>query len=243
MSFLSVCNLKKNYAGVNVLDIPALDVEKGAITAVIGTNGAGKSTLLSIIGGLIKPDGGSVHYNGAEFSASHAYDIQTARSLAYVFQKPVMFNSSVYDNIAFGLKIRRRTKREVRSRVLEAAEWTGLTGLLKRKAVTLSGGEAGRVSLARVLALRPELLLLDEPTANLDPQSVLIIENLISKINAEFGTTILLVTHNMFQAKRLAQNAVLLIGGRIIERGKARELFENPADEQTKNFISGKMIY
>jgi len=243
MSFLSVQNLKKSYAGVDVLDIEELEIEKSRITAIIGTNGAGKSTLLYIIDGLVRPDAGKVIYNGVEHSASSTYDIETARTKAHVFQKPLMFNSSVFENIAYGLQVRGLTKSEISLKVLEAAEWTDLTSLLRRKAVTLSGGEASRVSLARALVLKPNLIMMDEPTANLDPRNVLMIEELIARINNEFGITILLVTHNMFQAKRLATSAVLLLDGKIIEQGSTQGLFENPEKEETKNFISGKMVY
>jgi tungstate transport system ATP-binding protein len=243
MSNVSVHNLRKTYAGTTVLDIPRLEFEKGSITAIIGANGAGKSTLLHIIDGLTTPDSGKILYNNAEHSVSITYDINTARTKAHVFQKPLLFNSSVYDNIAYGLKIRGIPKDEIKKTVTETAKLTDLTDLLKRKAITLSGGEGGRVSIARVLALHTELLLLDEPTADLDPGNVLAIENIITKINREFGTTIILVTHNMFQVKRLAKNVVLLMDGKVIEYGSVEQLFDNPASEQARNFIEGKIVY
>jgi tungstate transport system ATP-binding protein len=243
MSNLSIHDLRKTYSGADVLNIPHLEFEKGIITAIIGANGAGKSTLLHIIDGLIKPDKGKVIYNQAEHSASITYDIPTARTKAHVFQKPLLFNSTVYNNIAYGLKIRGAGASEIRKKVAETAELTDLTSLLKRKAITLSGGEAGRVSIARVLALQPDLLLLDEPTADLDPGNILTIEKIILRTNQDFGTTIILVTHNMLQVKRLSKNVVLLIDGKVAEYGSTGQLFENPASKQAKDFISGKLIY
>ncbi|MDR1560394.1 MAG: ABC transporter ATP-binding protein [Clostridiales bacterium] len=240
---LTVENLKKIYRANTVLDIPAFGLEKGLITALIGPSGAGKSTLLKIINGLVKPDEGRVVFEGAEFSRTRHYGIGAARKMAMVFQAPALFNVSVYENIAFGLKVRRTGRRETAEKVTEIAEWLGLENMLRRKARTLSGGEAIRVSLARAMVLNPRLLLMDEPTANLDPMNVAIIEEMIARANKERGITVLLVTHNMFQARRLGERAVLIISGKIVERAACAEMFENPAHRETSDFISGKMIY
>ncbi len=243
MKLLEIDNLTKSYNGKLVLDIKNCEIKKGEITSLIGPSGAGKSTLLSIINGIEKPDTGKVLFENDEFSQSKNYSIQIARKMALVFQKPSMFNTSVFNNIAYGLRIRNFKGSNVKEKVEFIAEWTGVQDLLKQNAVTLSGGEASRVSLARAMVLNPDLLLMDEPTANLDPKNVEIIENMIRKSNDEFNTTVFLITHNMFQARRLARKTMVIMDGRIIETNDTEEIFLNSENEQTKDFLTGRMIY
>ena len=160
-----------------------------------------------------------------------------------VFQKPVVFNTSVYKNIAYGLKLRGIPKGEITESVEEILELTGLKDRMKQKARTLSGGEAQRLNLARAMVFKPKVLLLDEPTANLDPANVAMIEKLIMHAKTEYGTSVIIVTHNMFQAKRISDNAVFLLNGSIVESGKSAQLFSKPQDSRTMDFIEGKMIY
>lgn len=242
-SILEAENLKKIYHGKSVLDVDRLSIKEGRITAIIGPSGAGKTTLLSILNGIEKPEEGRVLFNEEEHSASRNYSPDSVQKMAMVFQKPVMFNTTVYHNITYGLKIRKMKQDEIQRRLREAASWTGLSELLKQKAVTLSGGEAGRVSVARAMVLKPTLLLMDEPTANLDPANVSIIEDMIKSANKEFGTTVILVTHNMFQAKRLADDVVFMMNGKLIEQGSNEEIFEQSQDQRTRSFVSGKMVY
>lgn len=230
-NILEIRNLKKTYQGRTVLNIESLNIEEGKITVLVGPSGAGKSTLLSILNGMEKPDEGSVLFQGEEFSKEKAYSNNTYKKMAMVFQKPIMFNTSVYKNIAYGLKIRKVTKGEIQERVQEIAQITGLTDRLTQKAITLSGGEAGRVSLARAMILKPNLLLMDEPTANLDPENVAKIEEMIIQAKNKFGTSIVLVTHNVFQAKRLADNIITIMNGSISD-----ELFI----EQMEDWHNGK---
>jgi tungstate transport system ATP-binding protein len=240
---IELMNIKKVYNGRTVLDIPRGFIPEGGITALIGPSGSGKSTLLNIVNGLIKPDEGKVRFLDYEHTVMKEYPPEAIKRMALVFQKPVMFNTTVYENIAYGLKVRNFSKPEIREKVEFIAEWTGLKDLLKQKAVTLSGGEAERVSLTRAMVLNPELLLMDEPTANLDPVNVAIIEDMILRFNREFGTSIIIVTHNMFQAKRLGHQVIFLMNGQILETGPREQVFNHPQNEQTQNFISGQMIY
>lgn len=241
---LSVQDLVKSYQGKTVLDLPALTFELGKITAVIGPSGAGKSTLLTLLNGLEPPDAGRILLDGEGITASsNGYRQELQNRMAMVFQKPVMFNTTVEKNIAFGLRIRKLPAKEIQKRVEEAAAWLGLSDLLKQKALTLSGGEAGRVSLARALVIRPEVLLLDEPTASLDPANVTLIEEVIRKASREYSTTVVLVTHNMFQARRLADRVVCLMEGQLVESGPAEQVFGNPKDGRTGAFVNGTMIY
>lgn len=240
---LTLEQLKKSYHGKTVLNVDHAEIEEGKITAVIGPSGAGKTTLLSIVNGLEKPDEGKVVFKGEEFSANRNYSAAAVKQMAMVFQKPVMFKTTVYNNIAYGLKARNINKSIISKRIEEAASWMGLSDLLQQKAITLSGGEAGRVSVARAMILRPELLLMDEPTANLDPANVSIIEEMVLKANKEYGATVIIVTHNMFQAKRLADNTIFMLNGQVIEEGTNRDIFEKTENQRTQAFISGNMIY
>lgn len=243
MPVIKIVDLKKSYEGKVVLDIPSLEIKTGKITAVIGPSGAGKSTLLSIINGLEIPDEGRVIFKDEEFSKSKKYTQETRRKMAMVFQKPLMFNTSVHKNIAYGLKARHEEKFKISQEVAEAARLIGMEDKLRRRAITLSGGEAGRVSVARALVIKPELLLMDEPTASLDPQNIGIIENLVIKSREQNNTSIVIVTHNMFQAKRIADEVIFMLEGKVIEFGTAKELFNRPRDLRTAQFVAGDMIY
>lgn len=243
MDILKIENLTKTYRGKTVLDIPKLNIEAGKITAIIGPSGAGKSTLLALINGIEKPDTGSIIFEDEECSRNRSYSPAAIRRMALVFQKPIMFNASVYDNIAYGLKVRKMDKAVISAKLADAAAFLGLSDLLKQKAITLSGGEAGRVSVARAMIIKPDLLLMDEPTANLDPGNVATIEDMIKKASKEYRTTVIVVTHNMFQAKRLADNIVFMLNGQIVEEGTGSNIFENPLDQRTRAFTTGNMIY
>jgi tungstate transport system ATP-binding protein len=164
--------------------------------------------------------------------------LELRRRVATVFQHPMLLDRSVRDNVAFGLRIRRI--RESDRRIETALDRVGLLNYARAKARTLSGGEAQRVALARAIVLQPTVLLLDEPTANLDPYNVGLIENLIRDHDR---MTIVLVTHNVFQAKRLADRVGLLINGQLIELASADQIFNSPIDPRTRSFINGEMVY
>ena len=246
MTVLRIDKLKKNYGSVPVVDIPHLEIKRGKITAVIGPSGSGKSTLLSMINGLESPSEGCIEFAGESASPSAGYSISAIRKMAMVFQRPVMFNSSVYSNIAYGLEVRKKDlsldKKYISEKVGFAAKLTGLESKLRQKAVTLSGGEAGRVSVARAIVTEPELLLLDEPTASLDPQNISVIEDMIREVNRSYGTSVIIVTHNMFQARRIADEVIFLLDGKVVEHGETEDVFENPSDPRTRQFVSGEMI-
>ena len=165
------------------------------------------------------------------------------RQMATVFQKPSVFNSSVAENVAYGLNLRGESKKTTIERVDEALEFVGLQSKKRQNARTLSGGEMQRVAMAMALVTRPKLFLLDEPTANLDPSNVAICEELITSAREKYQMTVILVTHNMYQAKRIADKTMLLLSGHIIETGLTKELFSKPTDHRTASFIRGEMIY
>ncbi len=235
---VQVLELIKEYDGIKVLDIEKLSFEKGRIHVVMGPNGSGKSTLLSIIAGLEKAGGGRTAYGDEQ----HDFE-RVRKKITLVMQRSYLFNTTVYANIAAGLRYRRLEQSKLRDRVLRCAHAVDLKGLLYRNVRTLSGGEKQRVALARALALQPDLLLLDESTANLDPESIIIIEKVLKDFQREWGATIIFVTHNIFQAKRLADEAYLLMRGRVIETGKSKDFFDNPVSELTRGFLGGDIVY
>jgi tungstate transport system ATP-binding protein len=163
------------------------------------------------------------------------------RKVTTVFQRPLLLNRSVSANVAYGLGV--RGERNTDSRVESALDQVGLAHLRRQRARTLSGGEAQRVALARAIVLEPKVLLLDEPTANLDPYNVGVIEENVTELNQKRGTTMVLVTHNVFQARRLAHRVVLLLEGRIIEIADVTTFFESPRDSRTAAFVRGEMVY
>ena len=240
-NIFAIRKLTRIYGEKKVLDIEELDLEAGRITGIIGPSGAGKSTLLYILNGLERASGGSIVFDGKELKGDP--DLELRRQMSMVFQKPTVFNTSVYENMAYSLKLRGISKGDIRDKVCELAKLIGLEDKLKQKAVTLSGGEAQRLSLARAIIHRPKVLLLDEPTANLDPANVAMIEKLILHAKCEYKTSIVIITHNMFQARRISEKLVFLLNGSIVESGEAGEVFSNPKDSRTLDFIDGKMIY
>lgn len=232
--------LQKSYDGRVVLDIDALDVQDGEILAVVGPSGAGKSTLLRILNFLEKPDSGRVSYYGTEINFLNV-PIEIQRSVTTVFQRPALISGSVTANVNLGLRLRAR--KDGTGAMENILEQVGLKQLKRVQALTLSGGEAQRVALARALILHPKVLLLDEPTANLDPYNVELIERVIRDLNRNEKTTIILVTHNIFQAHRLANRVAFMLNGRFVEIADSHNFFENPSDERTRAFIRGDMVW
>jgi|Deesub1362A_J573_1020465.scaffolds.fasta_scaffold01159_10 tungstate transport system ATP-binding protein len=230
--------VRKAYGGRTVLDVEHLEVRCGEVLAVVGPSGSGKSTLLRLLNFLEPPSGGRILFEGQPISLP--VPLATLRRVTMVFQRPQLLNRSVEANVAYGLKLRGRPRD---GRVQQVLARVGLASLAGAPARSLSGGEAQRVALARALVLEPQALLLDEPTANLDPYNVGLIEDLIRAQNAEQGTTIVLVTHNVFQARRLAHRCALLLEGRLIEVAPTEAFFEESADPRTAAFVRGEMVY
>jgi tungstate transport system ATP-binding protein len=158
-----------------------------------------------------------------------------------VFQDPILLNNSVAGNVAYGLKLRR--EKDISRTVETALEKVGLAAHAKAGPATLSGGAVQRAALARAMVIQPEVLLLDEPTANLDPYNVALVEDMVREINHGQGTTIVLVTHNVFQAKRLTHRVAFMLEGKAIEIGRTEAVFRQPRDPRTAAFIRGEMVY
>ena len=233
--------LVKEYAGREVLNIPQLEIPGGQIVALVGPSGSGKSTLLRLLNFLEGPTRGELVFQGQRFGNSDEMPLAQRRRVTTVFQRPTLLDRSVWDNVAYGLRL--RGQRDGHNTIHAALEAVGLERLASQRARTLSGGEAQRVALARAMVLRPDVLLLDEPTANLDPYNVGLIESIVRRLSAEHGTTLVLVTHNVFQAHRLASRVIFLMEGKIIEDAPTQQFFEAPGDERTRAFIRGDMVY
>lgn len=224
--------LQKSYDGRKVLDIEKGIIKSGSRTAIIGPNGAGKSTLLKILAGLESADGGSLSYDGsAEFPQMDA---------TLVFQKPYLISTTVEKNIAYPMKLRGYNDDEIEKRITELTEELGLTSFRKQKAWKLSGGETQKVALARALSFKPKLLLLDEPTANIDPYTTAEIEKMLIKAN-EYAT-IVLITHNLAQAKRVCDEAMMMHDGKVIESGSCQEMLSDPKTLDARKFIEGELL-
>jgi tungstate transport system ATP-binding protein len=236
--------ISKSYGGRTVLEAADFLFPPGKITCIIGPNGSGKSTLLSIASYLTKPDAGTVEYT-VEYrdgGKSIPFGLSLRRRLTLVSQSPLLFNTTLYKNITYGLKFRDLTDKEIKTRASEALELGGLSHLSNAGARTLSGGEAQRAAMVRAYALRPEMVFLDEPFSNLDPEGGRLMERLTLKMK-EDGAAVVLVTHNLFQARRLADRAYFLFKGRLIEFGEADGFFNDPKGELTRQFMSGEIFF
>ena len=234
-------NVTKVYEGRCVLEVENLSIHRGEIFAVVGPSGAGKSTLLRLLNFLEPPTQGRIRFLDAEFSAGQPMPLAYRRRVTTVFQRPILLNRSVWANVSYGLGL--HGKRDQTDRIEKAIEQVGLRDFTRQRARTLSGGEAQRVALARAIVLQPDVLLLDEPTANLDPYNVGLIEEIVQQLNQEVGTTLVLVTHNVFQARRLAHRVALLLEGRVVETADVETFFQSPGDPRTVAFVRGEMVY
>ncbi len=220
-------------AGVPILDRISFTLEAGSRSVVLGANGAGKSVLLRLCHGLLAPTAGTVRWLGP-----HADD--PGRSQAMVFQRPIMLRRSAIANVAYGLKLAGIAKAERLARAHAALARVGLAHLAERPARLLSGGEQQLAALARAWVLEPEVLFLDEPTASLDPAATRAVEAIVGAIHAS-GTKIVMTTHNLGQARRVADEILFLDRGRLIERAGVDRFFAGPATPEARAFIEGEL--
>ena len=221
--------------GRKVLEIDALNIQRGEMLAVVGPNGAGKSTLLLALAHLLRPARGDIRFDGRSLKTLN--DLEYRRKISFVFQAPLLMDMTVEQNVALGLKFRGVSQAETRERVGRWIQALGIESLSKRRASQLSGGEAQRVSLARAFVLEPELLLLDEPFAALDPPTrAKLLEDLSSILKAGHKTAVF-VTHNLNEATKLSQRIAVMVGGALRQVGTAREIKAHPADETVRAFL------
>jgi tungstate transport system ATP-binding protein len=237
-SLYQLVSVQHRYGARLVLNIDRLDIRRGETLAIIGPSGSGKSTLLRLLQFIERPSAGRIDFDGQTIDGAPSMDVR--RRVTTVFQRPLLLDRSVRDNVAYGLRL--RSRRNGRATIERLISLLGLADLADSPARLLSGGEAQRTALARALAVNPDVLLLDEPTANLDPYNVSLIEHMIGDQRRR-GVTIVLVTHLVFQARRLADRTALLLNGRLIELAPTFELLDSPRDPRTRAFLSGEMVY
>jgi tungstate transport system ATP-binding protein len=234
---LKIKNITKKYESIAALDSISLSLEANKILVLVGVNGSGKTTLLRLLAGLEEPDKGSIILNNEIKKANELRKISTM-----VFQQTSMFNRSVYSNLEFGLRIRGYKKVVINNKITEALNIVGLEGFENRNANKISGGEQQRVALARAFLLEPKILLLDEPTSNLDVNSAKIIERVIKNRKKSINL-IILSTHNLYQAKRLGDEIAHIHEGKIIKQAKPKGFFVEPKNKVTEKFIKGDLQF
>jgi len=227
-ALLRVKGLKLRRGGVQVLDIPAFSISAEEKVAVIGPNGAGKSSLLLGLACLIKRECGTITFQGDEVTPR--WETQFRRRIAMVFQEPLLFDTTVLDNVAEGLRIRGTGRSEAREAAMESLELFRVGHLAGRSAHKLSGGEAQRVSLARAFAVRPKLILMDEPFSSLDLPTRIVLAEDLGRILHESGTAAIIATHDRIEALRVVDRLVVMEGGKIIQEGTPHGVMAQPVN-------------
>ena len=227
-----------------VVDGVSFEVPEGGVFTVMGPSGCGKSTLLRAVDRLVEPDGGQVLLDGQDTAAMPVQELR--RRVGMVFQRPTLLEGTVMENVLYGPRLRRECPEhdcpEARGIALPLLERVGLPpDFADKPADELSGGEAQRVALARALANRPEVLLLDEPTASLDPTASRRIEKLLDMLAETTDLTFVFVTHDLHQARRIGDHGLLLVEGRVVERGPLPEMLDDPAHDLTRLFAAGRL--
>jgi len=226
-------SLVKRRGGRTVLTVDRLEIPTGEIFCIVGPTGAGKSTMLRLLAGLEAADEGKVWRNGQPIAAMARHEA------TLLFQHPLLLRGAVWYNVGYGLSLRGDSDVVVRTE--EVLQELGLLELATRSARALSGGEVQLVSLARALVLDTPILLLDEPTAHLDPGRVALVERALARRRGQ--VTLVWATHNLFQARRCADRVALLLDGRLVEEGPVAEIFDRPTDPRTADFLAGRMVY
>ncbi len=221
--------------GQRLIDGIDLHIHPGRCTVIMGANGSGKSLLLRLLHGLITPTGGEVRWQ------ERPLDAAARQQQAMVFQRPVMLRRSVMANLRFALSVRGLRGAERKTRETEAIALARLDALKDKPARVLSGGEQQRLAMARALVCAPRMLFLDEPTASLDPASTQAIEQMIEDAR-ETGTTIIVVTHDAGQARRLGDDLVFLHGGRVVETGPVAQVLDNPRSQAARAWLGGRLF-
>jgi tungstate transport system ATP-binding protein len=233
-------DVEKRYADRPVVQIESLEALPGEILCLVGPTGAGKSTLLRLLAGLEPPTRGALRFGEKRFDGSDL-PLAVQRQITMVFQRPLLLKGTVQANVEYGLRLRGVPQRSAKAR--EILKRLSLLDLASQLAHVLSGGQMQLVALARALVVEPDVLLLDEPTAHLDPARVALLEEVVQEFQRQRQATLVWATHNLFQARRVAHRVALLLEGRLVEVAPTQTFFETPSDPRTAAFVQGKMIY
>jgi tungstate transport system ATP-binding protein len=240
MSLLQATDLSKEYTGHPVLKRMTIAIKEGEAFALIGPTGSGKTTLIRLLDLLLSPTTGRIHFDGIDVTHNKHARLEARRKMSYVQQKPVVFSMNVYDNVAYGLKLRHESNDFIKRKVDEALDLVGMNDYGTRNAKTLSGGETQRVAIARALVTEPVMLFLDEPTANLDPISVSKVEQVVQDIIDEKKVAIVMATHDMVQGQQLATRIGVLLEGDLMQVGSPSEIFSSPESQKVAEFVGIK---
>jgi tungstate transport system ATP-binding protein len=235
-------DLRVVYGRQEVLSVPQVEIREGEVLAIIGPNGAGKSTLLRVLGLLETTTAGTVFFRGQPVSPSGRQGLTIRRRFASVFQEPLLCDTTVRANVALGLRLRWRPVTEIDATVRTWLDRLGIAHLADRKVQTLSGGEAQRTSLARAFAIEPEVLLLDEPFAALDPPTRIEFLTLLQDLLRQAGCTTIFVTHDREEALRLGDRIAVIVDGRVCQVGRPADVFGRPATEEVARFVGVETI-
>jgi tungstate transport system ATP-binding protein len=232
--------ITKCYGPMVAIESLSLSIHEGKILGLMGPNGSGKTTILRLIALLEELSSGLIEVNGEQIKSVNHQRLR--QDIGFLFEQSTVFSGSTKDNVTYPLRLRGYPDSEIESRVSNALKKVRLTGFEDRPANTLSAGEAQRMGLARILVYSPAIFLFDEPTANLDPYNAGLIEEVLKNLRAE-GKIVVVVTHDVFQARRLADFVAFILMGNLVEYGSAEQLFQSPCDPRTAAFIRGEMVY
>ena len=239
---LEIKSVYQRFGENEVLRDVNLAIRQGETFVIIGPTGSGKTTLLRLIALIDKPVSGTIRFNGHDIPDSTSERLRIRRKIAMVSQRPAVFNTSVYNNVVYGLKVRHDKKSNVRIKVANALETVGLSGFEQRNARSLSGGETQRVALARAMVIEPDVLLLDEPTANLDPVSTANMEKLVTEVIKALKTTVVMSTHDMLQGQRLAERMGVIVDGELLQTGRPEDVFSLPQNRNIAELVGMQNI-
>ena len=242
MALFEAINLTQKYELREVVKNVNLRIDKGEVFTMVGPTGAGKTTLIRILDLLERPFSGRLLSDGVDILSGRNYQLEARRRMAYVQQRPLVFTMNVFDNVACGLKWRHVKSDVIRHKTEAALERVGMADYKNRLAKTLSGGETQRIAIARALVVEPEVLFLDEPTANMDSVSVEKIETVLTHIINERKITIIMTTHNMLQAQRMASRLGVLINGQLMQTGSVSDIFNQPQNKEVAEFVGVENI-
>jgi len=237
VTILKTSELAKEYEGHSIIKEITIEINKGETFALIGPTGSGKTTLIRVLDLLEMPTSGKISFDGNDVTYNKHARLEARRRMSYVQQKPVVFNMNVFENVACGLKWRHEKSDMIKLKVINALKLVGMSDYIVRNARSLSGGETQRIAIARALVTEPEILFLDEPTANLDPISTLKIEQVIFSVIREKKVAIVMSTHDMVQGQQLAARIGVLLDGKLMQVGSPTEIFSLPKSQKVAEFV------